>query len=148
MVFEVSDVPLTEDVISKKNPFVFNYYDWLSTKGTRIIKSSFSIGTSTNLYTVPEGKILFIVSSWITGMKSSAGTGVGAFLEVNNSSIRLIGVQISDSNNNSGASNSNSYPFPIKIESGESITSSVGNSIQFSGGFAGFLVNKSDLVFI
>lgn len=144
MVDDVSNVPLTKDILGKELPFVFSYYDWLSTRGERILKSAFSISTDPDIYTVPEGRVLFITSAWLTGNVVMNPAGAGAFLEV--AGVRIIGVH-TDHVADGGIAVANSFPIPIKVEAGETIESSVGNNLQFSGGITGFQVHKSDLVF-
>lgn len=141
----VSDVPLTKDILGESQPFVFSYYDWLSAKGVRIVEFEFSLGSVTTIFTVPPGKVLFMVNAWASCTLAAAMGGSGMNLKIGTEV--LLGLQ-NDHIIDGPTSISNSYPIPIKVDSGETINQATGAGLTAIMGFSGFLIAKSDLVFI
>jgi len=132
MVFEGSDVPLTEDILKKKVEFVKSWLEWASENRRQILVDAASANGSTSLFVVPENETLFITSAWVANTASDETS-----LRVRGNNPVLILLRCFT------GSNSISYPMPIKIESGTEIFSlTTGAANAGSAGFQGFVIPK------
>ncbi len=147
----VSDVPLTEDILGEKQNFVLGYYEWLSTKGTQVLVSTFAINTPVLIYTVPEGFVLFLTNAYLS-WAMSAGLGVATPASVlyidditaSRSILRLDAL----GNIEKSLCSSKAFGIPFAIQGGSKVFLTGSDSkVRTNGGFTGFLVQKSELVF-
>lgn len=148
MVFpeDVSNVPLTEDILKKKLDFVKSWSEWAIDNRLFVIADG---DTGATIFTVPKNQALYITSCWITG---SINPPIGAEFARGGLQIRGGGVNglrhmirvhvgaITGQNQ----SNSLSFNMPVKLEEGQSvlISNDGDDAGRFSGGFVGFLVDK------
>jgi len=139
---EISSKPLTEDILRKKPPFIFGYYEWLSVQGERIMESSDSATTNDVMFTVPERKTLYITGCDIGGSVTVLGVGGTAaiFMFVEQSDQMLVGSKTNVINLSMG--NSQSFPIPLKVEEGERIITSGQGTFRLLAKFHGFLIDK------
>lgn len=134
MVFEGSDVPLTEDILRKPVEFVRSWIEWTSENRQQIIRTAFSPGT---LFTVPDNNTLWITSAYVSANNSTVGDQAVTLSITNNFQILRMRIQnTADSN-----SLSSSFPMPIKVEEGQVIALS-SNATNSTAGFTGFIVPK------
>lgn len=112
--------------------FMPSYYEWLSTKGARIILSTATTGT---LYTVPANHTLYVVTAWATVTHTLAGY---ARLTISPNIMLMCWCPA-----NASESISSNFNIPLKVNGGESITyAEIGSG---HAGFTGFVVNNNDI---
>ena len=79
----VSEVPLTEDVIVQPKAFSMSFLEYLRSVGEEVIVSNaIEASHSLTLFTVPKNFIFFLTSVWITGFNSAASNNVDARLRI------------------------------------------------------------------
>lgn len=121
----------------QKEKFVANFVEWGLLNGTQVIQSATSAST---LFTVPEGRVLYITEAFIGGGADGNNTGSAA-LQVDG--ITFLSVSIGINGTDNPVLN---FRKPIKVESGGIIalvdTGVVGLE-ELSAGFNGFEIAKS-----
>jgi len=134
MVFQGSDVPLSEDILKKPIEFVRTWVEWASENRQQIIRTAVA---PSNLFTVPDNNTLWITSAYVSANNSSVGDDAVSLGINNNFEILRMRSLAGGSNN----SLSNSFPMPLKVEEGLTISLS-SNATNTTAGFTGFIVPK------
>ena len=133
----------TETFIEKIN---FQY--GLINYGTRIIKTEplSSAGEVATIYTVPPGKVFYLISSCISALASTATDGTSAFLRIAGTNIMQVIVDRNTTLQLSRGSNADvaiSYSVPLILKAGETI---IGESELNCSGFVsvtGYEIDKA-----
>lgn len=140
-IAEVSDVPLTKDVVRQGEPFTATFYEALKRKGTRRIITRVT-DTEQTMFTVGPNLEFYVEAITLTATR---GAVAGRTL-VTTTTTSAIGVLLGLMLNgiaDSGSTTIN-FPYPIKLEVGESITLSISGTIDLiCASVIGFDISKS-----
>lgn len=137
----VSDVPLTEDILAKKPPFIFSYYEWLRTSGQQqIVQGDENSEQVTNIFVVPDNKVFYLTS--VSGSMNSNGDARASFGKGTTSSYtRFFIIRASLTGNTHGEL---SFPIPLEFNEGENVVMDFEKmgiaDVWFS--ITGFLIDK------
>lgn len=119
--------------------FMPTFIEWLRTKGLRVIKNKLSTGT---IYEVPEGKVLFITSIFITSLDSLNYGQTYVYLTDENVDTLLVANAFPTGSGN----NSITFSPPLGILEKEKLIVGRSNaSTNATAGFTGFLVAAKDI---
>lgn len=131
--------------------FMPSYLEWLFKKGESIHLVTLTFAAAETIYTVPANKTLYMTSYYVQGAITGAVSFVTISLWTTNLPQTHFAAQLIRyllTTTSQGRCVVMNPSFPLKIPSKAKIimgVSEVGKSTAF-GGFAGFLVNKKDLL--
>lgn len=127
--------------------FTPTYYEWLASKGEVIAKNGSSTSSNFTIYTVPEGKILFIFSA---NMQLHYGSTTGGasidftLLTVSGKYGLLEFIYPTGTGEHHEFNISTTFPIPVKIYPGDTIVLGGGTNQQASATFTGILIDLKD----
>jgi len=124
----------------QKEKYSPTWQEWAVQNGEQIFASDSQAGTGTTiLRTVPDDKILFISSAWISAIHEGvAGTDIVCNLESQGKRILTILLD-----QNEGGQLALSFPMPLRIEGGQTVNIIVGGVAEAFAGFVGFEIPQS-----
>jgi len=99
-------------------------FKWMADNGTRIIKSLGRQNSPAAIYTVPSGKVFYLVSAQLCAILTADGGEVVTIDDGTNNILYLQPTLVA----NNPATTSVSFPIPLKFTEGESIYISVDSS--------------------
>jgi len=143
MVFEGEGVPLTEDVIKRKEDFSQTWMEWAAQDNTPaqfFNLTQLSALGSANLRVVGANETLYITSAWISA--STQGAKGHCFIEVDGTTLQLLHINPTTSVPQSLAL---SYPMPLKVQSGQTLRltcTGAGATPHADAGVMGFIIPK------
>ena len=122
-------------------------YEWLREKGSLVNRSSFS--EDLDLYEVPEGFSLFMVSAQVAGTGDGAGGVFDESCYIKSSAINQVIVAISGKGSEKWSqANSVSFPIPLRFNSGDKIELVESVNCDGLASFTGFIVRNQDIPFL
>jgi len=140
MVFQGENIPLTEDVLKKKEEFVKTWGEFQGSDGEQIIIADEISGSGTStFFNVPANNTLFITNAWITATGSGTNSLSGIQLSTHSSS-KIVAVRTKLINATEAATQN--FNMPLKVEAGAGVVLASGLATTTNGGFSGFLISK------
>lgn len=140
---EVSDVPLTEDVVKRPpREFSATFSEWAADNIEQIIVGKQQSGSgSTDLYIVPDNFTLFVTNATIN-IECTSGAPAsrrGSISMIQDTVFLLRAILVAG---NSSVNLSQSFPMPIKIHSGDKLKVGGFANANTFGMIKGFLLPK------
>lgn len=116
---------------------------WAARYATQIIKEEDGVTGNTTLYTVPNGKVVFITGAWVSGSSASTSARLTGAVNVDNAGANsdIVNITITVMQTSAGSPGTNSlsmaYPMPIKVVADKVIVL-IATAGSVSGGFIGW----------
>lgn len=137
---DVSDKPLTEDIIRSQRQFIFSFYEWLQFNGIQVLRNEDIGGGTSTVFAIPNGKEFYLYYIKMTCLNNSGVRRIyKSFIDVEANETIIMAVTV---NANSEISDAISLSIPLIIEGGSKIilTIVVGDSVRIS--IFGYLIDK------
>lgn len=121
-----------------------DFYQWLSVKGTKVVRTAFAEDAIVNLFVVPTGQVFFLTSVFLHVKTNDLNAGAVAEIDAGGEKI----LTLESSNVDDDTTNmTQSYPIPPMFEENIIITVQSSSMAQFANaGLTGFTITKNELV--